>query len=284
MIIETLNNINIKDLSEVDFTKDREYQLRKDIYDFCTSAETAERLIDGWISMSAGYQKVISAANYVLLFPEKKEKLNLTHWELDIIKNPPKRYFATSNQPQTDTFDYLPLLAAGKVLFPETFHEQSLDIEKSIVKLDGRLDRLKVDPYDERYQNVYVISEKILHKELYPDGPNNKKYPIDLWNQIENAYLHDDESKSNRHNFLPGILKLLFPEKYKTYTLPQQSLIEIEIATKGTQSIMDPLSVFLAKAIVADDVFIDEKGAHFTPPTRIGEFTQIKNIPKLRRF
>jgi hypothetical protein len=268
MITESSNRINITELTIHEPKRDEEFSIRKELYDFCSSEDIKN-------------YRVIEASQIVMLFPDVLKDMRLDARDMEVIKNPEKRHFATTSTPQISFIERVNLAASGRLLFPSELKDWKSEhvTHESILRFAKNLENM---PHNEELQQMVAISEKVLHKELTQDK-NAQVYPESLFDALNNYARRPTIATNSR--FLPAVTKLLFPERFQE-TKP--SIDEWKFLAECAQSLTTTAEstslILYLKILAVDEVKIDENGAHFTPPKKSQTFTQSKNIPEARRF
>ncbi len=284
MITEAPNRLNIKDFAIDEPSAENLLRLRRNIYDRCSSNEMANLLLDRWRGFSHGKNRIIDGSLILMLFPGRRDSLDLTEQDLKIITDPPQVMdeYGLRNVNQIERIN---LTAAGRILFPEESREWQLDIENSKEELERQMLEFTLDPRKESFQHLFAVSEKILHKDLYPEAKGTYKYGVQL---LENLGDSNDMKRSGFVTLdlqtIPGLIKILYPEKTSEFPLRADDLQNLlERIPLNTLSAKKALAILLAKATVAESVTIDAKGAHFTPPMD-KKFTEANAVPNIRKF
>jgi hypothetical protein len=285
MIAETKNRLNIKELTVTEPPAEKVLRLRRNIYEYCSSNKMAEMLIDNWRGFSHGKNRIIDGALILMLFPDRRESLDLTRNDQRIITHPSVKFDPTKGWVEPDQIDLINLYAAGRVLFPEESKKWNLDIEKSKEELERQKLQFTLDPRKQSYQHLSAISEKILHEELFPENSKAYNYGVQL---LEYLGEFNDMKRSGFVTLdlqtIPGLIKILYPERFSDFipkAIDLQNLFDRLPPYKNFDN--QAFTVLLAKATVAESVLIDAKGAHFTPP-QDGLIIDSSTMPNVRKF
>lgn len=279
MITEKPNRINITELTISDPEKNKEFVQRKRIFDYFSSAAMKDYLYNEWSTLGKSNDRLIKASHLVMLFPDLRQEMNLVEEDIEIIKNPIKKYWATSGTPHASFTDRVNLAAAGRILFPEELKEWRAEGVTPDIIL-GFAKHIVSMPGDKEYHDMIAISEKVLHNEISEDK-NPVIYPKSILNALSKM---DRESPTGIRNI--GVNRLLFPDLFQEFRPSPQEWEDIDTdISKYLYMIYANLDCALYyKALAAETVTIDEKGAHFIPPKYSQSESAEHTFPKVRRF